>query len=176
MPTLWKRRYVFFHKNLFFNFFAWRTRSTFTEELWKLWNRDSEKWEVTVLFCTFSSIQGPGSLWGACFCDSFEWTCPADPDFSDSDSSAEVEVQPRYDLTSFIDISVRFELRNESAQGKMCLKISWIARSFLLLVAQDLWLRKDARKSVKANKAAFGPLHIATTGTEVAGSASRESS
>ncbi len=38
-------------------------------------------------------------------------------------------------------------------------------------MAQDLWLLKDARKSVKAKKAAFGPLHIATTGTEVAGSA-----
>ncbi len=43
-------------------------------------------------------------------------------------------------------------------------------------MAQDLWLLKDARKSVKAKKAAFGPLHIATTGTEVAGSASRKSS
>ncbi len=43
-------------------------------------------------------------------------------------------------------------------------------------MAQDLLLRKDARKSVKAKKAAFGPLQIAITGTEVAGSANRESS
>ncbi len=46
-------------------------------------------------------------------------------------------------------------------------------------MAQDLWLLKDARKSVKAKKAALGPLHIATTGTEVtevAGLASRKSS
>ncbi len=35
-------------------------------------------------------------------------------------------------------------------------------------MAQDLWLLKDARKSVKAKKAAFEPLHIATTGTKVA--------
>ena len=43
-------------------------------------------------------------------------------------------------------------------------------------MAQDLWLFKDARKSVKAKKIALGPLHVATTGTEVAGSASQESS
>ncbi len=30
-----------------------------------------------------------------------------------------------------------------------------------LLVAQDLWIHKDARKSVKAKKAAFGPLYLA---------------
>ena len=61
----------------------------------------------------------------------------------------------------------------------MCLKISGIAESYTsgLLVAQDLWLLKDARKSVKAKKAAFGPLHLTTMGTEVvSGSASRESS
>ena len=33
---------------------------------------------------------------------------------------------------------------------------------------QDLWLLKDSRKSVKANKAAFGQLHLTTTGTKVA--------
>ncbi len=37
-----------------------------------------------------------------------------------------------------------------------------------LLVAQDLWLLKDARKSVKAKNAVFGPLHLATTGAKVA--------
>ncbi len=35
-------------------------------------------------------------------------------------------------------------------------------------MAQDLWLRKDARKSVKAKKAALGQLHLAATGTKVA--------
>ncbi len=35
-------------------------------------------------------------------------------------------------------------------------------------MAQDLWLLKDAGKSVKAKKAAFGPLNLATTGTKVA--------
>ena len=37
-----------------------------------------------------------------------------------------------------------------------------------LLEAQDLWLLKDAKKSVKVKKAAFGPLHLATTGARVA--------
>ena len=36
------------------------------------------------------------------------------------------------------------------------------------LVPQDLWLPKDARKSVKTKKAVLGPLFHATTGTEVA--------
>ncbi len=33
---------------------------------------------------------------------------------------------------------------------------------------QDPWLPKDALKSVKAKKAAFGTPHLPTTGTEVA--------
>ncbi len=37
-----------------------------------------------------------------------------------------------------------------------------------LLVVQDLWFPKDARKTVKAKKAAFGPLHLAATGSKVA--------
>ncbi len=37
-----------------------------------------------------------------------------------------------------------------------------------LLVAQDPWLHKDAWKSVKAKKAAFGTPHLPTTGIEVA--------
>ncbi len=37
-----------------------------------------------------------------------------------------------------------------------------------LLVAQDLWVPKDARKSAKAKRAALGPHYLATTGTEVA--------
>ncbi len=36
-----------------------------------------------------------------------------------------------------------------------------------LLVAQDLRLPKDARKSVKGKKAALVPHYLATTGTEV---------
>ena len=36
------------------------------------------------------------------------------------------------------------------------------------LLAQDLWFLRDARKSVKAKKAAFGPLHHATMSTKVA--------
>ena len=35
-------------------------------------------------------------------------------------------------------------------------------------MAQDLWLRKDARKSVKAKKAVFGPIHLAAMGTKEA--------
>ena len=37
-----------------------------------------------------------------------------------------------------------------------------------LLVPQDPWIPKDARKSVKAKKVELGPRHLATTGTEVA--------
>ncbi len=39
---------------------------------------------------------------------------------------------------------------------------------FYKRIAGDPWLLKDARKSVKAKKAAFGTPHLPTTGTEVA--------
>ena len=35
-------------------------------------------------------------------------------------------------------------------------------------MAQDLWLPKNARKSVKVKKAVLGPHLLAATGTEVA--------
>ncbi len=45
---------------------------------------------------------------------------------------------------------------------------SGILSTIELLVVQDLWLPKDARKSVKAKKVELGPRHLATMGTEVA--------
>ena len=35
-------------------------------------------------------------------------------------------------------------------------------------MAQDFWIPKDAKKSIKGKKAALGPLHLATTSTKVA--------
>ncbi len=51
---------------------------------------------------------------------------------------------------------------------KGCIRNFLILSTNVLLVAQDPWLPKKARKSVKAKKAALGSPHLATTGTEVA--------
>ena len=51
------------------------------------------------------------------------------------------------------------------SQIEGCFLQKWIAG---ILVAQDFWIPKDAKKSIKGKKAALGPLHLATTSTKVA--------